>query len=126
MNYKINEEPTIRVEAERYGVDWRFIAAIRRQEDGGPGREFGVLSEHAPDYNTQLSVCCESVAHRVFTYPGHPFVYTRHGLIYSYDWIKYFAGIWCPVGATNDPDKLNVNWLPNVLKFYHQYLAADS
>lgn len=31
--------------------------------------------------------------------------------------IRYFGKSWAPIGASNDPNGLNKNWIPNVLRF---------
>jgi hypothetical protein len=151
------EKIAIREAAERYGVDARFIATIRKVENGGPGREFGVLSVSAPDYAGQLKEACISVAHRLFRYQrdrpsaaaiargytvrtcscgfveslGGPvpsasaLAYTLGGLRYSEAFIIYFAGIWAPVLAPNDPAHLNEHWLTNALAIYDRACGGE-
>jgi len=58
---KINlpaEIPTIRKAAERNGIkfgsdDWYILLAIRKQENGGPGLEFGIMNPDANDLDSQ-------------------------------------------------------------------------
>ena len=120
----------MRVAAESRGVDVRFIATIRKVEDGRPGREFGVLSVHAPNYDSQLREACISVAHRAALFEVHEscsceplFEYTSaHGMRYSDAFIRHFAGVWAPVqGADNDPTHLNDNWLNNAREIYSRF-----
>lgn len=49
------QEAIIRI-ARQAGVDPRLLAAVRLTENGGPGREFGVLSVPAPTYDDQERV----------------------------------------------------------------------
>ena len=37
--------------------------------------------------------------------------------------IEEIGNVYCPVGATNDPNGLNVNWIPKVTMFYNLYLG---
>lgn len=117
------EWPKIQAEAMARGVDPRFVRAIREQENGAPGREFGVLSVPAPTYTDQLAIAAQSVAHRLYDYtlnPTRPAVFTfgTRGICYSDAFIAYFGSIWAPLRVANDPTDLNANWIPNVKKFY--------
>jgi hypothetical protein len=78
------EWPRIVASAMRYGVQPAAVAAIRVAEDGAPGREFGVLSVPAPDYDSQLRVACESLAHRLETLDGDITVIARRGAALCY------------------------------------------
>ena len=49
----------------KVGVDPYFVAAIRKTENGGPGREFGVLSVETKDYYDQLRIACASVKNAI-------------------------------------------------------------
>lgn len=37
--------------------------------------------------------------------------------------IEKIGAIYCPVGASNDPNGLNKYWVPNVTKYYNAYLS---
>ena len=110
------EIPLIKATAEAYTVDWKFIAAIRNTENGATGRDFGVLSVPAPTYNSQLQVACASVSHRLNFYVKESG--KNQVPPYSPDFIQYFARVWAPPSANNDPDDLNANWLSNCTTFY--------
>lgn len=124
-----DEMALIKIAAKQFGVDPYFIAAIRKCENGGPGREFGVLSVPAPTYAEQLDVCCRSVRHRLNEYTAdvqaaavavlHETPGGANVLVYSHDFIEWFSRIWAPQGAANDPTGLNANWARNV---WYQYL----
>jgi len=113
------EQAAIFGAADQYALDARFLAAIRLQENGGPGREFGVLSVSAPTYADQLDWAARTVVHRLTTYEQG----TGQSPLdpdgrYSSPFINYFAGIYAPVGAKNDPRNLNQWWPGNVIAFY--------
>lgn len=37
--------------------------------------------------------------------------------------IKEIGNVYCPVGASNDPNGLNKHWIPKVSQFYNEYLG---
>ena len=37
--------------------------------------------------------------------------------------IEKIGAKYCPVGAANDPNNLNINWVPKVTKYYNEYLG---
>ena len=38
------------------------------------------------------------------------------------DTVDKIGAVYCPVGASNDPHGLNQHWIPNVTKYYNEYL----
>jgi hypothetical protein len=128
----LDEVALIKIAAARYGLDWHFIAAIRKAENGGPGREFGVLSVNAATYTAQLEVCCQSVRHRLVEYDQDNQTLALHDtpdgkqtLTYGREFISWFAGIWAPNGASNDPVQLNRNWSRNVSYWYFHLIDLE-
>lgn len=120
------EIPKIDAAAGRKHVDPAFVQAIRETENGSPGREFGVLSETAPTYEEQLRICVTTVAHRLSSFPTNPFTRSPSGrLIYNHQFIAYFAGIWAPYNANNDPTDLNRNWYNNCCSFYARAINSE-
>lgn len=124
------EEEVEKIErvAHSLGIDPLFVAAIRKAEGGRDGREFGVLSVPAPDYNSQLRICCNTVKNFLAAYDTNPFsVIMSKGaikrLIYSGNFIASFARKWAPIGAENDPRNLNRNWFTNVTNWYSKFVA---
>lgn len=115
-----SEQDVIRRIAAEIGVQPQFLAAIRVAEGGGPGREFGVLSQEAPTYEEQCRVCARSIRNNLFRYV------TRHdGAFpvnrddrYSPGFIAFMAARWAPVGVANDPSNLNAHWVANVTAAY--------
>lgn len=125
INWNV-ELPKIRAASTLKHVDACFIAAIRQTEDGGQGIEFGVEPPGAYDYEGQLRMTVTTVAHRLATYPGNPLSRDTFGrVVYSDRWIDYFASIWAPIGAKNDPDGLNKNWSGNCKALYAQHIANE-
>jgi hypothetical protein len=127
-----DELALIKIATARYGVDWHFVAAIRKAEGGGPGREFGVLSVKAPTYSTQLEVCCQSARHRLVEYDAdnqtlelHETPDGKQTVVYHRDFIAWFGAIWAPNGAANDPTELNHNWSKNVGYWYLHLIDQD-
>jgi len=100
--------------AKEYGLtpdQHKLLLSIRKAENGGPGKEFGVLTPAAmrykdnPDmsFKTQARWAAGTIKKR---YKGD---------------IEEFGKRWAPVGASNDPTSLNKNWSKNV-KFYMENL----
>lgn len=112
------ERPVIQAEARLWRLDPDFLEAIRQTENGGPGREFGVLSVSAPGYQSQLMVACHTVAHRLTEFDGNPLAWVFSRIRYRREFVRWFSGIWAPVGAGNDPENLNLNWLTNCWSAY--------
>jgi len=114
------QEAVILYEAARQGVQATFLAAIRIAENGGVGREFGILSVPAPTYEEQADVAARSVRNSLLRYVSShhdqwPFDPHDH---YTAEFIYFIASTWAPRGAENDPTHLNVNWPRNVGDVY--------
>ena len=124
-----DEVAAIKRSADLRGVDWAYIAAIRREENGKIGREFGVLSRSAPDYQTQLDTCCATIRTHLNEFPTNPLlmVTTATGprrIIYRNEFILYSGHRYAPLGADNDPEGRNVFWPGNVRAIYRQMLGV--
>lgn len=123
---RASEWPKIRQAALRYGIDPLFVMAVRLQEAGGAGREFGVLAVLARTYDEQLAACCATLRRYLTEYNRNPFVVepTAAGLkriAYSPAFIAEAGRRYCPIGAGNDPGGLNHNWIPGVESFYRAF-----
>lgn len=126
----VTETPIIKAQALKHNLDWAYIAAIRTAENGRAGIDFGVLDGNALTYAEQLEECCTTVAHRLETYPANPLVrvYGANGfsrITYSPSFIRYFASIWAPLDADNDPTGLNSNWFTDAITAYHQFVQTE-
>lgn len=129
INWQI-EIPLIQAEATKRCLDHQFLRAIRNTENGGDGKQFGVLEAGVTTYAEQLEVCAATVAHRLETYPVNPLtrVYGANGtsrIIYSPSFIAYFSSIWAPLNVANDPQGLNRNWLNNAIAAYHTFVQEE-
>jgi hypothetical protein len=107
------EIPVIRAAAERNGIkfgsdDWFLLLAIRRAENGKPGREFGILSKTARTLDAQAANCACTIRNQ----------HRRSGLAKVDDkYIQSLAGRYCPVGCDND-NGTNRFWIKNVTYYY--------
>jgi hypothetical protein len=109
------EQSTIIELAATYDVDPLMLAAIRIAENGGPGREFGVLSLPAPTYYDQARVAAQSIRANYgrFTTATGQAPTDGSGRV-TRAFVDFMAARWAPLGAGNDPTGLNANWPRNV------------
>jgi hypothetical protein len=114
-----DEASTIAGHARREAVDERFLRALRRAENGRPGREFGVLSVPAPTFDDQARIAAESVRRNVerFEKTGGRAIDPASGR-YTDEFIRFFSARWAPVGAANDPTGLNRYHARNLTRLY--------
>jgi hypothetical protein len=120
----VDERRAIQRAAARAGVDPAFLQALRRTENGGPGREFGVLSVPAPTYEDQVRVAAETVKRNVerFEGGGGRAVDAASGR-YTPEFVAFFSRRYAPVGAANDPSGLNRHHARNLLRLYTDAVA---
>lgn len=84
------------------------VAAIRFAENGGKGREYGILHPRVkPTYRSQAGWCAATVQKNFDRW-------TKAGS--KGDFITFLGNRYCPVGAENDPTGLNKHWQKNVRK----------
>jgi hypothetical protein len=86
----------------------RLVCAIRTAENGGKGREFGVLHPKANTYRKQAGWCA-FICHRRYQ---EWLERKKNGS--SSKFLVYLANRYAPKGAANDPLLLNFNWMHNV------------
>jgi hypothetical protein len=93
-----------------------IVAAIRYAENGGKGREFGILHPRCPDtFRGQAGWCSATVQKN----------WDRWVAAGSKgDFIDFLGNRYCPVGAENDPENLNRHWKGNV-RFYTEKFNAN-
>ncbi len=106
----VPEQKVIRTAAERNGIqygsrDWYILLGINRAEGNVKGREFGIMNPEADNLDKQAGWCAASIvkSRARWVKAGKP-----------EDFITFMGRRYCPVGAENDPDGLNVNWVGNV------------
>lgn len=86
-----------------------IVASIRYAENGGKGKEYGILHERVkPTYRSQAGWCSATVQKN----------YDRWVKAGSKgDFISFLGARYCPIGADNDPNGLNKHWIKNVKYF---------
>jgi len=85
-----------------------LLRAIRKAENGGPGREYGILNPAAKTERQQAGWCAATCWKNYIRWQKQG----RKG-----DYIEFLAARYAPVGAGNDPQNLNKNWIRNVESF---------
>lgn len=98
-----------------------FMLAVRMCEQGRKGREFGVLAQGAidTDLETQAEWTISTLIKDTIRWHKGELLKGKKSDYPTF--IDYFADKWAPVGASNDPNNLNKNWLPNFLKYYNLF-----
>lgn len=127
-----DEWPIIEQMAGQANLDPCFIGAIRWAENGGEGKQFGILTVSAPTFTDQCRVYCNTIARYIAEYPTNPLQYVVHPriensplyvsrrVLYTTAFIEYVSHRYAPVGAGNDPQGLNNNWINNVSQWYRR------
>ena len=134
MSVHIEQEwPGIRAAALGHGVDPFLVLAIRLQENGEPGGdwgEFGLPADRYPDYTTQLAGCCKTVRSALVEYDGNPYTLTITSAGYrrvvpKAAFLTALRDRYAPLRAANDPHGVNANWFPGVMKFYSEHAVQN-
>jgi hypothetical protein len=117
----VQETTAISREADRAGIDPKLLVAIRRTENGGPGREFGVLSVAAPGVDAQARVAANTVRSTIqrFERGGEVAVDPATGR-YTDAFLRYLSARYAPIGAANDPTGLNRHHAANLIALYQK------
>jgi len=98
-------DPDVQIAAERFGLDPVLVQAVVRAE----GDIVKAVQCSIPSVQTRdkaLDVLCRSCVHAL-----RDFVQSRGE---QSAFIQFWGARWAPVGATNDPQALNANWVHNV------------
>lgn len=116
-----HETEVILREAQRAGVDPSLLVALRRVENGGPGREFGVLSVSAPGLEAQTRVAANTIQRSMarFERQGGEAVDQGTGR-YTEGFVRFLSARYAPSGASNDPMGLNRFHAENLLALYRK------
>ncbi len=114
------EEQKERIQRSPIPVDpYAFTLAVRQQESGRPGREFGIMHPDAldTDLETQLEwFLATLLKDSIRWHTGK--LWGGWSKDQFPDFIAYFAKKYAPTGAGNDPQGLNRFWEHNVRYFY--------
>ena len=99
---------TVARQEQLTALQTRLLLAIRAQENGRSGREYGVLVVSAPTQEVQARITARTIKRnwqrwKVAGQSGDP--------------VEWMAQRWAPIGAENDPHGLNRYWLRNVRAF---------
>ena len=115
------ETATIAREANRTGIDPALLVALRRTENGRPGREFGVLSVAADSREAQTRVAANTVRNTIarFERDGGVAVDPATGR-YSEAFLRFLSSRYAPLGAANDPAGLNRHHAANLIALYRK------
>ena len=94
-----------------------LVVAIRYAENGGTGREYGVLHPSVePTYRSQAGWCAATVQKNWDRYTQ------QEGDTENFDqYIAFLANRYCPTDDPRDTMELNKNWNTNVQKFYKKF-----
>ena len=121
VKVRVDDRPDLNVElpviiraAERNdcrGDDFLILLAIRLSENGGPGREFGVMHPRAidTDLDTQAGWAAATIIKNRKRYEEDG---------YTYDFITFLGNRYCP--AEVDPEG-NTNWKKNVQYWFEKF-----
>lgn len=108
---EVNIRPELRAELAP------IVAAIRYAENGGKGREYGILHPRVkPTYRSQAGWCAATVQKN---YDRWLKADTK------LSFIEFLGHRYCPIGADNDPDGLNKHWIQNVGHLTRQILRGE-
>lgn len=111
------------VERHKYINLYALMLAVRRQENGREGLEFGVMAAKGTDLEEQARWAVVTFLKNIERWERA----TREGNWRpkypnrELDYIAYLGNRWAPVGASNDPAGLNQYWIPNVQRLYLLY-----
>ncbi len=95
-----------------------IVSAIRYAENGGKGREYGILHPRVkPTYRSQAGWCAATVQKNYDRWQ-------KAGA--KGDFITFLGARYCPVGADNDPEGLNKHWIKNVTFYYDRHKNKKS
>jgi hypothetical protein len=122
----VREAALIAREADRTGVNPSLLVALRRAENGGPGREFGVRSVPATGLEAQARVAANTIRNNIerFEREGGRAVDPASGR-YTDDFLRFLSSRYAPVGAENDPTGLNRFHATNLIAFYRKASRSD-
>lgn len=127
-----DEKARCAVVGMKHGIDYRLLIALRETENGGPGREFGVLDMNASTWDQQAEIAARTIRHTIGRWAksvGGDWWDDEHGC-YTESFLQYFSrggpGYvgYAPLRAANDPTGLNANHFPNLAEFYAKAGAA--
>jgi hypothetical protein len=130
-----SERARIDAVAARHGIDSRLLVALRQTENGGPGREFGIM-DGATTWDDQADHAARTIRHTIGRFAravGAFDWWDDEGGRYTDRFLTYFSrggpgyDGYAPVKnppVENDPTNLNVNHLRNLTVYYQAECAV--
>lgn len=109
------------VERHKYINLYALMLAVRRQENGRPGLEFGVMAAKDTDLEEQARWAIVTFIKNIQRWERKEGGWKTKFTNPEQDYIAFLGNRWCPVGAANDPLGLNKYWIPNVQQLYKLY-----
>ncbi len=92
-----------------YYSDNDLADAIYKAEGGAKAKvPYGILSVKVENVNDARRICLNTIRNNRIRFANQ----TKFT-----DYIEFLASRYCPVGASNDPQGLNKNWVKNVKYF---------
>ena len=111
------------VERHKYINLYALMLAVRKQENGKPGIEFGVMAARGTDLEEQarwaIVTFIKNIQRWERALQNNSWKRTNSNL--ELDYIAFLGKRWAPIGVVNDPLGLNRYWVPNVQKLYQLY-----
>ena len=94
-----------------------IVAAIRYSENGGKGREYGILHRRCkPTYRSQAGWCAATVQKNWDRYEQH-----GGDTEDIQEYINFLGNVYCPLDDSRDITGLNQYWQKNVTTFYEDF-----
>lgn len=111
------------VEKHKYINLYALMLAVRKQENGREGLEFGVMAAKDTDLEEQARWAIVTFIKNIQRWERaiRDNSWKRTNSSLELDYIAFLGNRWCPVGAANDPLGLNKYWIPNVQQLYKLY-----
>ncbi|MDD5213304.1 MAG: NlpC/P60 family protein [Candidatus Gracilibacteria bacterium] len=109
-----------------YSIDPMFLISLRKIENGGSGREFGVMNPSMDTFDGQLNMACRIIQDNMNKYKrvtGENPIASAD--TFSGEFVAYLSNIYAPIGASDDPNNLNKNHFTNLISSYSKYTGYD-
>jgi hypothetical protein len=120
------EYPTLLAAAHGDLAMYLALCALRRTENGGPGRQMGVMDPAADTFEKQVHWAVNTLRHYERDALGLGTLTVRDPPtgFYTPAFLTYASHRYAPLGVANDPNNLNANHAGNLCTF-HAGVAAQ-